>query len=40
MPDPKKAVFDSKLLPDGHLFCPKEFADKKNLQFKVDRDRL
>ena len=28
-------VFDSQLLPDGHLACPQEFAQKKNVQFKV-----
>lgn len=28
-------VFDTKLLPDGHLSCPEEFAEKKNVQFKV-----
>ncbi len=28
-------IFDSQLLPDGHLSCPKEFVHKKNLQFKV-----
>lgn len=31
----RKLVFDSRLLPDGHLFCPKELIDKKNLHFKV-----
>ena len=31
----RKLVFDSRLLPDGHLYCPKELIDKKNLQFKV-----
>jgi predicted transcriptional regulator len=35
MPATKKLVFDSKLLPDGHLYCPEELADKKNLHFKV-----
>ena len=29
------ATFESKLLPDGHLYCPKEFAQKKNVIFKV-----
>ena len=28
-------VFDSQLLPDGHLTCPQEFTQKKNIQFKV-----
>lgn len=28
-------VFESKLLPDGHLYCPEEFAQKKNVRFKV-----
>jgi hypothetical protein len=28
-------VFDSQLLPDGHLTCPQEFIRKKNIQFKV-----
>ncbi len=28
-------VFDSQLLPDGHLACPQEFVRKKNIQFKV-----
>jgi len=28
-------IFDSQLLPDGHLACPQEFAYKKNVQFKV-----
>ncbi len=28
-------IFDSQLLPDGHLSCPKEFVHKKNVQFKV-----
>lgn len=28
-------IFDSQVLPDGHLSCPKEFASKKNVQFKV-----
>jgi hypothetical protein len=28
-------TFESKLLPDGHLYCPKEFAQKKNVLFKV-----
>ncbi len=25
----KKMVFESKLLPDGHLYCPDEFSHKK-----------
>ncbi len=28
-------VFESKLLPDGHLYCPKEYAKKKNARFRV-----
>jgi len=28
-------VFESKLLPDGHLYCPEEFVQKKNVRFKV-----
>jgi len=28
-------VFDSQLLSDGHLSCPKEFIHRKNVQFKV-----
>ncbi len=28
-------IFDSQLLPDGHLACPQEFVEKKNIQFKV-----
>lgn len=28
-------VFNTKLLPDGHLYCPEEFAGKKDVQFKV-----
>ncbi|OQY12978.1 MAG: hypothetical protein B6I31_02150 [Desulfobacteraceae bacterium 4572_19] len=27
-------IFKSKLLPSGHLYCPKEFI-KKNVHFKV-----
>ncbi len=30
-----KAVFESKLLPNGHLYCPEEFVNKKNALFKV-----
>ena len=28
-------TFESRLLPDGHLYCPKEFIKKKNAHFKV-----
>ena len=28
-------TFKSKLLPDGHLYCPKEYTNKKNARFKV-----
>lgn len=31
----KKTIFESKLLPDGHLYCPNEFAQKKNAHFEV-----
>lgn len=31
----KKIVFESKLLPDGHLYCPHELVEKKDAQFKV-----
>ena len=31
----KEIVFESKLLSDGHLYCPKELAKKKNARFKV-----
>ena len=31
----KKMVFESKLLTDGHLYCPDEFAQKTNARFKV-----
>lgn len=31
----KKMVFESKLLPDGHLYCPDEVTQKKNARFKV-----
>jgi len=27
--------FDSQLLPEGNLYCPKEFTKKKNVHFKV-----
>lgn len=30
-----KVVFESKLLPDGHLYCPEKLAQKKNTHFKV-----
>ena len=30
-----KISFKSKLLPDGHLYCPKEFTKKKNVKFEV-----
>ena len=28
-------AFESKLLPDGHLYCPKELSKKTNVKFKV-----
>lgn len=28
-------VFESRLLPDGHLYCPEEFAKHQNIRFKV-----
>ena len=28
-------AFESKLLPDGHLYCPKELIKKRNVKFKV-----
>ena len=28
-------AFESKLLPDGHLYCPKELSKKTNVRFKV-----
>ena len=31
----KKVVFESELLSDGHLYCPKEIASNKNAHFKV-----
>lgn len=31
----KKMVFESKVLPDGHLYCPDELAREKNAHFKV-----
>ncbi len=31
----QKLIFESKLLPDGHLYCPDEVASKKNAHFKV-----
>lgn len=29
------SVFESRLLPDGHLYCPREFTKKRNVLFKV-----
>ena len=31
----KNLVFKSKLLPDGHLYCPEELVHKKHASFKV-----
>ncbi|MFH1096510.1 MAG: hypothetical protein V1749_03295 [Candidatus Desantisbacteria bacterium] len=31
----EKLVFDSNLLSDGHLYCPKEIIHEKNAHFKV-----
>ncbi|VAX35712.1 hypothetical protein MNBD_UNCLBAC01-513 [hydrothermal vent metagenome] len=31
----KKIIFETDLLPDGHLYCPPEFLGKKNLHFDV-----
>lgn len=31
----EKVVFESKVLPDGHLYCPDKLAQKKNAHFKV-----
>ncbi len=31
----KEVVFNTRLLPDGHLYCPEEFAEKENVRFKV-----
>jgi len=31
----EKLVFDSKLLPDGHLYCPEELVYMKDVHFKV-----
>lgn len=28
-------IFESKLLPDGHLHCPREIAKNENAHFKV-----
>ncbi|MBC8180648.1 hypothetical protein H8E88_05935 [candidate division KSB1 bacterium] len=28
-------AFESKLLSDGHLYCPKELTRKRNVKFKV-----
>ncbi len=30
-----RTTFESKLLPDGHLYCPDEFGQKSNAQFTV-----
>jgi hypothetical protein len=30
-----KTVFESQLLPDGHLYCPNEFRSVKGATFKV-----
>jgi len=29
------ASFESQVLPDGHLFCPEEFRNKRNIRFVV-----
>ncbi len=31
----EKVIFESKVLPDGHLYCPDELVRKKNAKFKV-----
>ena len=31
----KRAVFETTLLPDGHLDCPREFAHRNDARFKV-----
>lgn len=31
----KKAVFETTLLPDGHLDCPREYVHRKDAHFKV-----
>ena len=31
----KTMVFQSKLLPNGYLYCPQEIVQKKNAHFKV-----
>ncbi len=31
----KTAVFDSHLLPDGHLYCPSELAQTHGVRFQV-----
>ncbi|OIP41332.1 hypothetical protein AUJ95_03515 [Candidatus Desantisbacteria bacterium CG2_30_40_21] len=31
----KNMTFESKLLPDGHLYCPEDLAYKQNINFKV-----
>ncbi len=30
-----KKVFESRVLPDGHLYCPEELAQEKNARFQV-----
>ncbi len=30
-----KKVFESRVLPDGHLYCPEELAQEKNVRFQV-----
>ena len=29
------SIFESRLLPDGHLYCPQEFTKRKRVLFKV-----
>jgi len=31
----ERMVFESKVLPDGHLYCPDELARERNAHFKV-----
>ncbi len=31
----ENVAFESNLLPDGHLYCPKEFAYNQDVHFKV-----
>ncbi|HEX9733679.1 MAG TPA: hypothetical protein VGG06_17035 [Thermoanaerobaculia bacterium] len=31
----KRAVFETTVLPDGHLDCPRELAHRKDAHFKV-----